>query len=525
MSPTPTPTPLPTPSPSTLLGNNDDDDDDDDKVAVFWLDLSLAFGLGLAVGIVAVVVSMCYASRRRKRARRSEAFAVTTQNALRDVEMCENDEGRPESFRSTLSRLVGDQTQKTAAKDEIAMICEELLATEQTYGANLAILDDLSLPDAPKRLAALLMAIGPLRKLSGELVEAFSADCTVSGVAAAFLKLAPYFKLFATYSAEYPTALLELEKYRRSSRGATALEEVAIESMLITPVQRVCKYPLFLRDLVRKLEAKGEAVDQLVDAEREVLVVAAAVNDRVRAYEGVSRTVEAYKHYDATIPELVPTRKVIDQIEVDMQHFVFMDNDRMWSSKCSSKRYRLAFFNDIVLVLRPDKLGARWHSKDVLAPNCLSVTELDPIDFNRRRQGTQSDQQQTAVCCDCCFDDAADLEHSKFLLCVSEDGHSNPRYCFLVDTPHHQTRARVVSAVLDAKRAFATFSMESERNWRHRRDTMMTLSPQRPANRGKSKEQAREGQTKNRQDDHATSNPVHRASVEVPFGRVHAFPD
>ena len=85
---------------------------------------------------------------------------------------------------------------------------------------------------------------------AGSLENISDEAAAIGHVARAFVSVAPFFKLYSTYCQDYEAALQRLEALSRQPAFARYREEggqdaAALESMLIKPIQRLCKYPLF----------------------------------------------------------------------------------------------------------------------------------------------------------------------------------------------------------------------------------------------------------------------------------------
>ena len=127
------------------------------------------------------------------------------------------------------------------------------------------------------------------------------ADAAVN-MATTFIKIAPFLQLYCTYCNNHHLALcrLSLESRKSSSfRKSVQLGErsksskgLTLNNYLVQPVQRICKYPLLLRELGRALGphrahavAKARVGEALSGLERAVL----KVNDAKRRAETIQR--------------------------------------------------------------------------------------------------------------------------------------------------------------------------------------------------------------------------------------------
>ena len=98
-------------------------------------------------------------------------------------------------------------------------------------------------------------------KAAAAPVEGDTEDASaVSGrVASVFARFAPYFKIFSTYVNNHANALLMLKTLKEKKKFVTALDlcnkeegcMMGVESFLIMPVQRIPRYVLLLREMLR----------------------------------------------------------------------------------------------------------------------------------------------------------------------------------------------------------------------------------------------------------------------------------
>jgi len=106
--------------------------------------------------------------------------------------------------------------------------------------------------------------------------------------AAAFLSIAPFFKIYASYANNYYTALQTAQDARERSDGFREFltsqsaraesKNLPLESFLIKPVQRLTKYPLFFTDFLRVVPPDHPARPKLLKAHELVLSVSRSVN-------------------------------------------------------------------------------------------------------------------------------------------------------------------------------------------------------------------------------------------------------
>ena len=152
-----------------------------------------------------------------------------------------------------------------------ARVLEEMLSTERAYVNDLRALSShfLAPPSGAK------LPLGPLgvelaswvasllrvhQELLKQLEQIGQSDTTqaVSGVARTFSTMTPFLRVYSSYCAGTERAL----QLAASIRGPQLTEietqsGQSFDSLLIKPVQRLCKYPLFFADLVQVPYSRG----------------------------------------------------------------------------------------------------------------------------------------------------------------------------------------------------------------------------------------------------------------------------
>jgi hypothetical protein len=190
---------------------------------------------------------------------------------------------------------------------------------------------------------------------------ASAAEGAAARVARAFTDVLPFFRMYSVYSVGYRTSLEQLARLVQEfpslnrfldqcAKNAGLLSaERALQNLLIAPVQRICKYPLFFRDLLKRVPRSDPGRAALEDAAAQVNAISQEVNDKVRVAEERQQMVEFYKRLGETAPEglVQPQRRLVLETVVHMQR----ERSR------SVKKYVLVLFNDIIVLARPDRKG------------------------------------------------------------------------------------------------------------------------------------------------------------------------
>ena len=123
------------------------------------------------------------------------------------------------------------------------------------------------------------------------------------GLANVVIKLSPYFKLYSGYCRMYPLIIPIFELAQENSsefqaavkhfEGLPQAKNLSLGSILVKPVQRVCKYELFLRDLQRKVPRNNVGLlTDVVKAYSATQSVVAKVNETGKTGEQLAKLAE-----------------------------------------------------------------------------------------------------------------------------------------------------------------------------------------------------------------------------------------
>jgi hypothetical protein len=126
---------------------------------------------------------------------------------------------------------------------------------------------------------------------------------SAQGLANVVIKLSPYFKLYSGYCRIYPLMIPIFEEAQENSNDFKQAVEhfeslpraknLSLGSILVKPVQRVCKYELFLRDLQKKVPPSNVGLmTDVVMAYTATQNVVAKVNETGKTAEQLAKLAE-----------------------------------------------------------------------------------------------------------------------------------------------------------------------------------------------------------------------------------------
>jgi len=141
-----------------------------------------------------------------------------------------------------------------------------------------------------------------------------------SRVGELFLSLAPYFKLYTQYCSNYDKSINVIQMHKKTtpkfeqflteSQASKRFKGTYITSHLILPIQRIPRYEMFLRELVKRTENSHPDFANLNQALETVTTLAAEVNEACIKAENIQKIMDISKRIGME-NLLSPTRKFL----------------------------------------------------------------------------------------------------------------------------------------------------------------------------------------------------------------------
>ena len=228
-----------------------------------------------------------------------------------------------------LNALDGIQNQSINKREQRlrAQVIHEILTSEVTYLKNLEIIMEYFMrPICERQLLShssyttLFENIETLYNVNAELLKELKQD--PENIATAFFKLAPFFKLYSVYAYNYKRALDLLQEIQNNNPKTAEFianqetrPEVSntLSSLLITPIQRVPRYKLLLKEVLRHTSSKEKDYNILQGSLVQIENVAAHINSLVEEYEETQKLLDLQKHIVSPVNLVKPGRKLIRQ--------------------------------------------------------------------------------------------------------------------------------------------------------------------------------------------------------------------
>eukprot|EP01102_Stenamoeba_stenopodia_P004223 TRINITY_DN1449_c0_g1_i1.p1 TRINITY_DN1449_c0_g1~~TRINITY_DN1449_c0_g1_i1.p1 ORF type:complete len:550 (-),score=136.24 TRINITY_DN1449_c0_g1_i1:62-1711(-) len=208
-----------------------------------------------------------------------------------------------------------------------------------------------------------------------------------------FLSMAEALKMYTTYCSNYPNAmnLLEILESNKEWQSFLAIcqsdskcHSLSLSNFLIKPVQRICKYPLLINELLKCTDPEHSEYTMLHKAREKIEQVVNYINSKKECAEMLQKAVDIQSDVDGILEGdlIAPSRR-------------FVREGPMVVSKSSSNGYtnkedaQLFLFNDLLILCKrkgilelamstPSSLANNKHRKnfDLLAKISLDLCRL-----------------------------------------------------------------------------------------------------------------------------------------------------
>ncbi|KAL7732077.1 hypothetical protein ACLKA6_015838 [Drosophila palustris] len=205
---------------------------------------------------------------------------------------------------------------------------QEIISSEKSYLEQLELLmnffvrplKEQAIIDASNH-TALFGQIEMIHNLNGEFLRELEAN--MENVAQAFLKMAPFFKLYSVYAFDYRGALFILQDlisknpvFRKFLEETESRPEVQrkLNSLMIVPIQRVPRYKLLLEQVLLYTSPADADYKLLKESVKEIEATASHINACVEEQEITQYLIHLQNSLVNRTPNIVkPSRRVIKE--------------------------------------------------------------------------------------------------------------------------------------------------------------------------------------------------------------------
>ncbi|KAJ3283594.1 Phosphatidylinositol 3,4,5-trisphosphate-dependent Rac exchanger 2 protein [Borealophlyctis nickersoniae] len=342
----------------------------------------------------------------------------------------EDSESSRESSSASLAELY--KYERPGDKKSLRRIhaMTELLDTERTYVHDLRVLvegcfDRLNAASwlTSENRFLLMRNANDLYKFQQEFLAALeeamsgfdaSPDNDLVPVAKVFLEMREKFQVYKGYCTQHDGAVRILTEYEKRPEMISFLQDfkgraqtrLDLKDYLIKPVQRVCRYPLLLHELIKNTEEESNDYQDLLGAYSEMQSLAVEIDAAKSMIEKLERTDRFFARLENTLQIDIPKRTECG--EMVFGGGLFIVNHDLFAPKI---KYRgiFVFGNAYLMVVKP-KRATVYNLKLCIPLSAYEFRYLGsrecplPFAFRLRHAegsqyydfGTQSDKERAA---------------------------------------------------------------------------------------------------------------------------------
>lgn len=209
-----------------------------------------------------------------------------------------------------------------------AQAIQEILTSEVNYLHQLEVIMQFFMEPLKKKsfiprdiYMTLFGHVETLYNVNGALLDELKRN--PENIAASFLKLAPFFKLYSVYAYDYKHAIAVLQHLQKTNpvlssyiANQESRPEVSTKlmSLLIAPIQRIPRYRLLLKQVISHTSTSHPEYSVLLASLREVERAADHINSLVQDHENMQRMLELQNCLYGGKPRIVmPGRRLLKE--------------------------------------------------------------------------------------------------------------------------------------------------------------------------------------------------------------------
>lgn len=302
------------------------------------------------------------------------------------------------SLPAISTREAQELQKKRARRQEIL---NELLDTERIYVENLEVIIQLFVHPAKEKKILTRVEIGSLFSNVESLYEqvntkllahlealidppergagdsAPGAALLLPSVGHLFLEVGDLFKLYAVYCSNQPNIHGRIIEFKEKAEFSALLKSafrnprcrrLDLEAFLITPLQRLCKYPMLLKELLKNTAPIDPQHEPLQQSLEKIQNIVNQVNERVRKAENINK--------------LIAISKDIDMDE-SLGFDVLADHNRVCHLDgpliVDGANEHVYLFNDVLLLCENDEDTGTREAYSVLKLKVCLVTDIEDV--------------------------------------------------------------------------------------------------------------------------------------------------
>jgi len=291
-----------------------------------------------------------------------------------------------------LAKLNTDEEQKRLKMR--VTVAGELLSTEETYVSQLSAMENVFIIPLLEAVAAgeawvssdivstLFSNIQTILQLNRNFLSELRTNISLedqrdaSSVGKLILNFAPFFKLYSLYVNNHQNAATFLAtKLAENRRLADFVSEgeqrpeckgLNLQSLLITPIQRIPRYKLLIEQLLKYSSRDTEATDfaNLEQALDSIKGVATAINEAIKTQEKNMEILKIQEQFSGNVELISPGREFIGQGPLTKV------------GRRSNKKVQFFLFSDMVCYATRGQLGKLTMLGEIDIDSTFKVNEV-----------------------------------------------------------------------------------------------------------------------------------------------------
>ncbi|KAJ3092833.1 cytochrome c oxidase subunit 1 [Quaeritorhiza haematococci] len=261
-------------------------------------------------------------------------------------------------------RIPRETLEKMSAKEKKRLeAIWELIVTERDYVRDLGIIIDVFMKPmserkiiSAKQVDQLFHNIEVLSTVNQEFLskmeERAAENVIIEQIGDLFLKMGDKLITYTLYCSNHSSSLVKLQHWMQSNKvlrqflDSGITRNLDLASFLIKPVQRICKYPLLIKEIMKQTEESSPDSPLLKDALEKLQAIINIVNEGARQIDGTRRIEDIQSNFSEKLNIVTPSRYLVRE-------------DALYLMLGAIKKPRRLFlFNDLIIVARKD-----WRDK------------------------------------------------------------------------------------------------------------------------------------------------------------------
>jgi hypothetical protein len=275
------------------------------------------------------------------------------------------------------------------SKEEIKRqeVIFEIITTEEDYVEDLELILNLYIRPLEKNklirtkdMSIIFSNIEQVLPVNQELLRSLDEqqqrNPVIDSVGEILIRVSDYLKMYTMYCSNHPYALMKLQSVRQNKPVAKFMDSVQmmpqsckmdLSHFLLKPIQRVCKYPLFVRELLRYTKQDHPDHEALHRALLKIEAVVTTINEGARHTENVHKMIELQSKFLTKVSLITPSRVLKKSMQIES-----------FNGNGDRRKREVYVFNDMLVVTKPE--GDKYKLLSMISFDTITI-HLPKSDF------------------------------------------------------------------------------------------------------------------------------------------------